>query len=522
MGLRASRIVFAAGVAYTLWLQAVIGGETFITGDAGQKGLLARQYSSGRLRLDLDLPAPPWAKQLWKGGLYPIAPPYVTRVGDRYYSVYPAAFPAITAPFYRLLGYRGLYVIPLLSAWLLWWSLLRGCRALHVGERAASVSLAVLVFASPITFYTATYWEHTLAVLLGFHGVMLLWAPVRAHTTRSTLAGGALVGAAVWFRGEMMVLVGLAGAITIASFAVPRLLPQGGRAFRLAFLAGLLLPAAAFFTFNALAYGGVLGFYPASLLQGPIGPRWLRGWRALVALSRSLLVYFPTLAFVALGLPLLWRLRRRRAALTALLLLFIGACFCLAVPLLVREEGGRQWGPRFLFVAIPMACIALAVLVRALELVHSRALRAAALLCLGLLTLRGAWLNTVEGLRYLQRNQTRRLEPLRLLEHHTARYVAVSHLSVAQQLSAAMGPKTFFLTERAKDLRALARELAAQGENRFLYLCYPAHGCGPLGEQTPRLTLFVAGSGRPLAEFSSLGAFDRYLAYEVTVARGTE
>jgi hypothetical protein len=104
--------------------------------------------------------------------------------------------------------------------------------------------------------------------------------------------------------------------------------------------------------------------------------------------------------------------------------------------------------------------------------------------------------------------------PYRFVRDQEARFVAVSHESVAAQLAGTFDRKAFFLTKHAMDLRRVARELARHGEVRFLYLCYPPYGCGPFGEDVSELT-FYTGGGRPFARFSSRGAFDRYVVYEV-------
>ena len=85
--------------------------------------------------------------------------------GDVTYSFYPFYFSLIVAPFYRLLGGIGLYVLPLLGTLL---TLIMSCKILHaLGLRHLDTQLVVvLAFCTPIFFYSLTFWEHTVAVSL--------------------------------------------------------------------------------------------------------------------------------------------------------------------------------------------------------------------------------------------------------------------------------------------------------------------------------------------------------------------
>jgi hypothetical protein len=145
---------------------------------------------------------------------------------------------------------------------------------------------------------------------------------------------------------------------------------------------------------------------------------------------------------------------------------------------------------------------------------EGRAWRWAAWSAFAVLFLAGAWVNAYQGTAYLRRNYQRRMVPYLEVRDDDARFVVVSHESVAAQLAATFDRKTYFLANHAMDLRLLARELARHGETRFLYLCYPPYGCGPLGEDVKELSFYTAG-GRPFARFSSRGAFDRYVVYDV-------
>src|SRR5919199_4191616 len=114
-------LIILIGVLFSLYLQLQIPDEVFFSGDAGPKMLLTKQFASGRFQVDLDLPVEPWVRNLWQSGLYPFEPPFVYQINNRYYIQYPFTFPLISSPFYAFFGWRGVYIIPLISIWIIWW-----------------------------------------------------------------------------------------------------------------------------------------------------------------------------------------------------------------------------------------------------------------------------------------------------------------------------------------------------------------------------------------------------------------
>jgi hypothetical protein len=507
--------VLVAGVAFSLYLQTTVPGEVFTVGDAGLKFLMTRQLARGELALDLRLPAEDWARRLWtEEALYPFAPPNVYAAGGRHYIAYPLPFLAASAPFYGLLGWRGLQALPLLACWALWGTFLLLCRRWGLSAAATAAALCLLAFSSPVTFYSATFWEHAPAVALAFGGFALLFAgPAEAPTGRAC-AGGILVGAAAWLREETLLLVG----ILLALWALPRWLPAPWRAslprVPAAAAAGLLLSCAALFAANAVAYGHPLGLHSVSALQTFTWKSvWGAGGASFRFLLGSLFSHFPPIAACVPALAVAWPFPRERAR--AAFLLGLSAALVVAVPFLLRNTGGRQWGPRFLLTAIPLLCLLLALGLDAAAR-RSRRWAAGAWAALLPLTAWGIQVNSKEASQYLRKNYAARMVPYAFVREAGVRHVAVAQEMVAQQLAGLMDEKTFFRTERGKDLRALARELSLRGEPRFLFLCYAHYGCGPFKDLPDRYT-FYTGDGRPLVQFTRRGDLDRYTVYEAAL-----
>lgn len=504
--------VLAAGGLFTLYLQTTVREGVFTQGDLAMKYLFTRQIARDGLALDIRLPAQPWEKDLWARGLHPF--PFAVRsLHGREYLYYPVTFPMVSAPLYRAWGFRGLYVLPLASTWAIWLAFVGLARRYGLREPWRAVLLLVLIFASPLTFYSATFWEHTLAVALAFAPVAFaLSPPSGAPLARAgSFALGALLGAAGWFREEMLFLAGLTTVVLALPERLRRLGPLA--VSRWPFIAGLTTTVACFLAANSAIYGMPLGLHATDFVQ------WLSQWGrardAAAFLTGSLGRHYPIGAALLALLALSWWNRGWAAVTRPAALLMLCLAFCVAVPVLAHHEGGRQFGPRFLLVVFPLSALGGGLLVQdALERAGTRT-QWAALLVLCVLVFFGVTANSVEGEHHLRVNYGRRRVSYDAVRDSEARAVAVSHEFVAQQFTDLVGPKTLFLTLHAAELKLLGLELARHGDQRLLYLCYPQYPCGPFAALPPELTL--QADGRPCLRFHKRGQFDRYVVYDGVV-----
>jgi hypothetical protein len=134
---------------------------------------------------------------------------YWLRDGDQLYSWWPVWFPAISSWAYRFLGFRGVYLIPLLS------SLLLSITAYHAvssaSKRLGSAAMAVTALASPIAFYGFTFWEHTLQSLLVFWGFLSIVQGWTTGKARWYATCGFAFGLASYLRFETTIWLGAVG-----------------------------------------------------------------------------------------------------------------------------------------------------------------------------------------------------------------------------------------------------------------------------------------------------------------------
>lgn len=505
-----------ASMALSLALALTTRDGVFYSGDGGVKFALTRQFAQGDLHADLRLPAEPWVADLWKHGLYPFDPPFAYEIDGRRYVKDPVFFPLVTAPLLAALGWPGLYVLPVVSLWAVWIALLLLARRLELDPVTSSLALAAVAFASPLTLYGAMYWEHTLAVALAFGGIALLTPDEEVRAWRA-VAGGALVALSAWFRSEHYLLVAVLALLAVAS----RPLGLGLRRVPL-LLAGLALPMAALTAVNLALYGHPLGAHAFQITQ-PLGAAVrvtnaaATGWRLL----RLFVGYFP-LAVPALAVAIATvagrrPVERRRGAAAARLLAWTSLLYAVLLPaILPRPEtggdGGKQWGPRFLLVLVPMLCAIAALSRPRLAALRSSAVRTVAAAAFAAAFAMGAYRNAWAGTRELERDYSGRMRPLlEFLRSDPARVVAASDQFGAQEMIALAEDRRFFLVKSPEDLERLAAATLRNGQGRFLLLSDQiVQGEGPIGGDGDVLFLSI----RPIAQYGW-----RHVAHDVRVSR---
>ena len=193
--------LFWAGAAVILlifWL--FLPMDAFYSGDSGVKliqveNLISKEYTDLSLDyngrdIDPDSEISPFL----------LKPNCFIKDGKNY-SVFPVLFPFLSSFLYASVGYAGLYFLPIISAFgtlILVYLISR--RFLQPAESAASMYVAL--FATPLFFYSLTYSEHMPAVSLVLLSVFLF-----LKGRKAVFWGGIALGAAIWFRSEIVILI---------------------------------------------------------------------------------------------------------------------------------------------------------------------------------------------------------------------------------------------------------------------------------------------------------------------------
>ncbi len=448
------------------WIVFQIPGEVFNSGDGAMKALQARQFAAGPLSVPLELPAAPWVRELWDRGFYPYEPPFVYPTPRGPLSQFPFLFPLLTAPFYAPLGFRGLFLLPALCLFAVWFAVARLARHAGAGEWERAIALAGLALSTPLTLYGAMYYEHTLAVLLQLAAIGVLVLP--GSRSRTALLGvGALAGLTPWLRSEAWCL--LAAFCALAAWRALR-----ERDLRwLAFHAGAVLTAGGYLLCNRLVYGRWLGMHAAQVVGSiPLHEQLLRGARHLAQSAPEVALYCPAAIFVLAVLAALLLARRPLPPMVPALLSLI-VFDLVTVPFVLYSSQSLDWGPRYFLVLAPLLALLTALLLPLVATLRP-AWRRSLFALLAVVLAAGFWINCVRGTRELLANYRGRVWPALVeLRRSPDPVVVINHQYGAMELESLHGEKAFLLAADAPQLSRLSAELAARGRSRFVFLVFP-------------------------------------------------
>ena len=158
-----------------------------------------------------------WASDLDpSGGHHPLTKTIV--VGHRYIQVTSYPFIYLGVPLWRLFGFNGLLVLPVLGSLLAAYAARR--LALALGAARGWWAFWLVGAASPMLFYAGDFWEHSMAVGLGLLAVALVLE--RGGVARATCAG-LLAGIAATMRIEVLVYVAAAALAVLITPPLRRL-----------------------------------------------------------------------------------------------------------------------------------------------------------------------------------------------------------------------------------------------------------------------------------------------------------
>src|ERR1700687_1147682 len=116
---------------------------------------------------------------------------------------WPIWFPLLSRGPFAMFGITGIYLVPLLSGWLV--AVACGVLSHKLGSHLAPITILLVGLASPVFFYSLTFWEHTLTTLLALLSVLaVIHADGRAS---SLLVAVPLLVMATMLRLEMMAFV---------------------------------------------------------------------------------------------------------------------------------------------------------------------------------------------------------------------------------------------------------------------------------------------------------------------------
>lgn len=240
-------VLSAVMLAYAVTVGVMPAGGFWIN-DNGCKFIQMEGLVKGGYR-DVSIPWP--GRALDPACLFnPLPRPFGELHEGKLYGFYSHPFAFLSSVPYRLLGFRGIYVIPLVSAFFM----LLGVRSLagHLPGRPRTLAVCIVGLCTPVWFYGTDFWEHLPADCLAIWSVVAVRG-YRARPTHGAVArGAAFLGASIYFRDNLYLL----GLVLLAVIASTRPFPRRHVAL---FCIATALVLAPLWAFNWLTFRHPLG-----------------------------------------------------------------------------------------------------------------------------------------------------------------------------------------------------------------------------------------------------------------------
>jgi hypothetical protein len=472
-------ITFFLSLCYLTFLASTIRTGVFYSSDGGIKYMVVKQLAEGHGFKYLYLPQPQWVHAIWDNGFFPLRPPFLYPTPEGYLFVFPPALQIISSFFYSTFGYPGLYIIPVLSTVLFWLCVVMLLRRCGLAPSRIAAGLFVLVFCSPLTIYGATYWEHMPAILLLLAGLAFVVRPPDGWG--AAVAMGFISGLAAWFRPEAMmmnILYALA-AVYLYVYArqrktvVPGRTDAGrGQVGTISFLVGMGIGIGSFLLFNKIEFDSFFGVHSYQVLQDKVEEGM--GHRIFNNLVMNNFISIHHYLFILLLLPALYVLAKgtRKLDIRTILLIGIALVYCVVTPLMVPNEGGKQWGARYFLPMISVVLVALLLIEKEWNLVATRQVPVWLTAIIVIFTAYSFYRNTYKGgIKDFPWENHHRISPtLNFVRQQPGNVVVVSDSYVAMELGYLFDSKYFFLAPADSGLNRLIPLLKQQGIHQYTYI----------------------------------------------------
>ena len=461
-----SALLILSGILYSTFLVLENRNHVFYS-DGGLKYLMVKQYSTGDFSLSLHLSKPDWVDRIWQEGYHPFSKPFVYNSGDEHYVAFPFSFQIISTPFYMLFGFWGLYLIPLVSLWFIWIRFFFLCNHFSLKIVITNLSLVTLIFASPLLIYGSIFWEHTLSILLTFYGFEFIVKSLgrsrnnpRGNLSSSIIAG-TLFGLSVWLRPEAFIMLFL---LLFAAFLYS--LKTDDRLL-LVFVKSAVIVTTSFFILNWILTGHIFGIHGIQIIENrhSISDRAMMYFKIFKDLHIELIEKIPQSILFVLGsfFFLTSKDQKHYFHITILIL-----CFCIISPALLPNAGGKQWGPRYFLLMLPIISFLTAC---QLDLFFKHKSRCAKWVFTGFLLLAtcfGIFKNSYQGVEILlfDRKQSRGIKDY--IKKSKAQHIITNTTFLSIGMAELQQDKTFFSTEENNDLHHLLSRLKDNGVIHYL------------------------------------------------------
>ncbi len=163
---------------------------------------------------------------------------------------YPPVFPFLSGILYRVFGFSGLTLLPVLSGL---GAILAACAtAQRLQMRARSFLPLVMGLATPVILYSVVFWDHSAMMLVAALAGYWMLRALKEHSLHNAVVTGVVLGSGVWVH-ELLLALSVAALLSALPFLKQRGYIVGG------LLVGFVPLVLAWGVFNLWIYGGVSG-----------------------------------------------------------------------------------------------------------------------------------------------------------------------------------------------------------------------------------------------------------------------
>jgi hypothetical protein len=186
----------------------------------------------------------------------PIRFPFGVKIDDKLYGIFSYSFALISAVAYYLLGFHGLHLISLISAFFLFTVIWDFSGLLSNDDKMTSIfSVLIAAICTPIWFYSLTFWEHLPVAVLCVSSLYFAFCYRSRGKLKYIFFSAILCGLSIYFRDEMYLFV---FSIVFVILSSPKEFRKKG-----IFLFGCVLLASQIplWLFNISVFGNLLGLH---------------------------------------------------------------------------------------------------------------------------------------------------------------------------------------------------------------------------------------------------------------------
>ena len=149
----------------------------------------------------------------------PMIFPFYSIQDGKIFASYSPVLPAVSAPLFKLFGYTGLYILPLICSVLMLVGLVKITEVMGIEILGRSITVLVAGLCTPIWFYSAVFWGHNIAVCLCIWGIYFYLRFIKQGFVKHLICGSVLLALSIYFRDELYIFCAVLAAATL--FYVP-------------------------------------------------------------------------------------------------------------------------------------------------------------------------------------------------------------------------------------------------------------------------------------------------------------